>query len=143
MKSGRKFKLTNKLIEMFCDCVRSGLSNRDACMACKISEETYYGWVRDVENKVEDENYAMKLKLIDSIKEAEVQFKNIHIQNITNLSKQDWKASAWILERKFPKEYSKFERSAILMGEEKKSVEDLMPLADMLKDEDDSEDSDD
>lgn len=139
----RNPKLTNDLIERFCDCIRSGLSNRDACMACKVSEDSFYKWIREAEYPIEgDKYYSLKRKLTESIKEAEVQFKNIHIQNITNLSKQDWKASAWMLERKFPKEYSKFERSAILMGEEKKSVEDLMPLADMLKDEDDNEDGD-
>ena len=138
MKAGRKVKLTSKLIEMFCDCIRSGLSNRDACMACKISEDCFYRWMRNVENPIEgDSLYSLEVKLYEGIKEAEIQFKNIHIQNITNLSKQDWKASAWMLERKFPKEYSRIERTALLMGEDKKSVEDLMPLADMLKDEDD------
>lgn len=134
MKRGRKIKLTDEIIERFCDCIRNGLSNKDACIACRICEETFYSWKRDVEeNNQEKPNFTKKVKLLECIKEAEADFKNFHIKNINELAQKDWKASAWMLERRFPQEYARIDRNAASSTTQERDVEDLTPIADMLK----------
>jgi hypothetical protein len=121
----RKPKLTPELIKEFCSYVANGLTNKDACMLCDIDESTFYGWI----NK--EARGGLYVELIKSIKKAEGKFKAFHLQNVTKAGKTSWQASAWMLERKFKREFGRFDNTASGEG-----VEDLTPLMDALKDDD-------
>jgi transposase len=120
----RKPKLTPELIKEFCTCISNGLTNKDACMICDISEVTLYDWINKAENG------GLYAELTKSMKKAEAQFKAFHLQNVTKAGKTSWQASAWMLERKFKREFGRFENAGSGEG-----VEDLTPLYDALKDD--------
>ena len=75
--------------------VGNGMKVKDACEYLGITYAQYYAFTRD--------NYHMRVK----VNNAKMKFKLHHIANVSQAGGRDWKASAWILERKFPDEYGK------------------------------------
>lgn len=113
----RKFTLTDTVIEDICKAIGNGLTNKDACALCGIPEDTFYSWLRDAEKGTRNKDHLkQKIKLAQSVKKAESAFKAYHLKNIIKSSNDDWKASAWMLERKFPKEYAKVDRNAVVLS---------------------------
>lgn len=86
MKYGKK--ITNEIVGY----ISEGLSRDDARILVGIAESTFYEWMQ-------------KEEFSEAIKIAEVNFKQAHVKNITNWSKKQWTASAWMLERKFRDEF--------------------------------------
>lgn len=80
--------ITNKILE----CLKSGLTAKDACYFVGISEETYYKWKRE------------KPEFSESIERELLEFKQVCLKSI--MDSKDWKAHAWWLERRYPAEYS-------------------------------------
>lgn len=66
-----------------------------SCRAAGVSYRTFREWVTS------DPQLAARLKAANS--ELELR----HVRNIQTISVGDWKASAWLLERKFPNRYSR------------------------------------
>lgn len=83
--------------------IKSGLTNRDALLSVGISEETLYKRLR-IKNPNEKEK-----AFIELVKKAQIEFKLKHIENISKKGDEQWQASAWLLERKFKKEFGKYE----------------------------------
>lgn len=77
-----------------------------------------------------DKTDAMLKALERDIKKAYSKYKAVHIARINEASKNEWQASAWMLERKFPDEFAKPDKFKIYGG--KDSFEDLTPLAELL-----------
>lgn len=77
--------------------ISSGLTNIDACQASGISTTAFYDKVKS------DSDFS------DSVKKASVKFKLKHLKNISDAASKNWQASAWILERKFKREFSRVE----------------------------------
>jgi len=80
--------------EAVLDSIRLGMTQKDACTVNGISEASFY-------NKVKAD-----LEFLELIKEAQQDFKQIHLDNIAKHSKKQWQASAWLLERKFKEEFA-------------------------------------
>jgi hypothetical protein len=76
--------------------LREGLTIKDACALAGINRSTYYSWL---ENGSEE--------WIQEIKEAESYAKAMLVQQIKidGTAKQDWRAAAWLLERRWPEDY--------------------------------------
>lgn len=86
--------------------LRGGCDVTTACKASGVkSTDTFYRWLK------EDEEFAERFK------EAEGSALAYHTLNIRNHAKGDWKASAWWLERRYPKVYGRREKVE-LMGED-------------------------
>ena len=83
--------------------IGQGLPNKKACEACGIDESTFYRWLREGEK---ESKANLKNQLNQSIKKASANFELTHLTNIKKFSNEDWKASAWLLERRNPNEYS-------------------------------------
>lgn len=75
--------------------VKSGLTVKDACALAGVGQRTFYTWRRE------------RPAISAALKKAETEAKSFHIRNIREHSCQDWKASAWYLERKYPNEWGK------------------------------------
>lgn len=74
--------------------VKDGMSNKDAAELAGIAEATLY-------NKCNSD-----LEYLKSLKAAQIEFKKLHVKNITTSANNGtWQASAWMLERKFNKEF--------------------------------------
>lgn len=65
--------------------------------AAKLAGITQYK-VRQFRNDPEFEEFVQK---------SYVRCKDVHLRNIESAGKQDWRASSWFLERKYPEEFGK------------------------------------
>ena len=93
--SNRKpYKQTPETVKIIVDAISSGLTQRDASALAGISEDTLCLWKR------------ANSDFSEQVRCAEVHFKLKHMKNIEKASDRDWKASAWLLERKFKQEFT-------------------------------------
>lgn len=102
----RKTKLTPELQEEICKYIEIGVPNKQAALACGISETTFYNWIKRGENT----NSGKYFKFLESVKKA--QAKNV-LRNVAIIEKaaqeKNWQAAAWILERKYPEDWGRKE----------------------------------
>lgn len=100
----RPTKLDDKLQKRLADAIKLGMSRERAAYFCGITRQTFQGWLSRGEKAK-----AGKFKaFFDTIKKAESEAIGIHLKNIHNASAGGaWQASAWMLERRYPKEYGK------------------------------------
>lgn len=102
--TGRKPKLTPELLERAVKLKKGGANNRDICAAVGIHESTFYAWVNEPKGQAQRE-------FSEAIKKAEADYKNALLAIIArDAQERDWKAAAWLLERKYPEEYSRRDR---------------------------------
>lgn len=94
-KRGRKEKLADeKTAEQFFECIRQGLSEKDAADYCGISLGAV---ARSKRNNV---NFVTMLRAARAFGKMEL------LTIITRAAKGDWRAAAWKLSRWFPDEWS-------------------------------------
>lgn len=74
--------------------IANGLNVKDACAVAGISRQTLYNHIEA------DSTFA------EEFEKAQVSFKLTHLRNVASASQNDWRASAWILERKYKDEFS-------------------------------------
>lgn len=96
-----KPKCDGELVRRAVKLKKGGATNVDIAKAIGISESTFYRWVSTPSTEAEKE-------LSESLKKAEADYKNA-LQGIIAKAAQerDWKAAAWLLERKYPEEYGR------------------------------------
>lgn len=99
-----KTKLTPELMDRAVKLKKGGANNRDICAAVGITETTFYEWLNKPRNKDQS-------AFSDAMKKAEADYKNALLAIIARDARErDWKAAAWLLERKYPEEYSRRDR---------------------------------
>lgn len=100
-----KPKLTPELAEEAIRLVKGGASNADVISYLGVAEGTFYAWLRDPQNDAQR-------ALAQGLKKAETERKLWHLQRIHKAAEEgDWKASAWYLERRYPREYARTQRT--------------------------------
>lgn len=96
-----KPKLTKELAKEFVKLVEAGATNADACAYIGVHEATFYRWLQNPKTEAERE-------LCKELKKAETKRKLWHLRKIQQASDNGtWQASAWYLERRYPREYAK------------------------------------
>lgn len=137
--AGRHSKLNKDLVDEILTYKENGLSDADICDMTGIDQSTFYAWLKEAETglnyKHPDEpakNLELKVELSEGLKRAKVSFKAYHIQNITKASKKNWQASAWMLERMYPKEFGRIDRQIAIMGDAEKDNGMLSEILDYL-----------
>lgn len=99
--AGRKQKLDRAALNRAVQLKKGGANNKDIAAALGIHERTFYKWINDPKS----EN---QRQLGQELKRAEADYKNALLAIIAKSAKErDWKAAAWLLERKYPQEYSR------------------------------------
>lgn len=97
-------KLTKELVARAVQLKKGGANNKDIASALGVCEQTFYRWLSDPKN-------ATQREFCEELKKAEADYKNALLAVIAKASKErDWKAAAWLLERKYPAEYSRQDR---------------------------------
>lgn len=87
-------KLTKEMIDLIRYGLSEGMSIKAVCGKAGISVDTYYRWKRDnneFRNMVDSTQYDVEAKALQSMQ--------VHAD-------RDWRVWAWILERRFPKEWN-------------------------------------
>ena len=126
-KGGRKPQCDGELIARAVQLKKGGASNKDIIAALGIGESTFYRWVNEPKTELQRE-------LGERLKKSEADYKNALLSIIAKAGQEkDWKAAAWLLERKYPHEYSRHSvlRAAdgdsaptIVLGVEVRTLED-------------------
>ena len=73
--------------------LRSGMSIVAACALSGVSRSTYYNWVKS------DQEWAEEAEAAIRFGEA------VQVARISQAGSDDWRAAAWLLERRFPNEW--------------------------------------
>lgn len=135
----RSPKISKDLVDEILTYKENGLSDKDICDMVGIVPQTLYRWLKDAETGLDYDNptraasdLELKRELSDGLKRAQVAFKAYHIQNITKAARKNWQASAWMLERMFPKEFSRIDRQIALMADTKRDNGMLEEILDYL-----------
>jgi transposase-like protein len=103
---GRPPKLDNEKIEKFCDLIIQGRSFAKAAIMIGVSPSTLQRWLKRGRN---EQDGSMYRKLVDMVDEA-TELSEFELRHRVSLAGQDsknWRALAWMLERRFPEKYGK------------------------------------
>ena len=135
----RSSKISKELVDEILTYKENGLSDKDICDMVGIEDATFYRWLKEAETEIDGNNpnrkasnLELKKDLREGLKRARVAFKAFHIQNITKASKKEWTASAWILERMYPKEFGRIDRQVAVQGDASKDNGMLEEILDYL-----------
>ena len=72
--------------------IKAGHTAKDACILADITEETFYAWKRE------------KPEFSESLEKAKIRCKESFMKTIQD--SDNWRAHAWWLEHRYPKEFS-------------------------------------
>lgn len=95
-----KLKLNKEFIEKACEYLRDGNYVVTVCKLMGVSEKTWYDWVNQGNNDIENGVTSIFSKFVKSILEAEAEAEARNVKIIATAATTDWKASAWYLARK-------------------------------------------
>lgn len=95
-KKGRPSKFTKARKERIVQAISAGCTYEMAADYAGISRTTLWGWLK----KGEDPKQKSYCTFLNQVKRAEVEGAMVHLGTIAQASQKDWKASAWILERR-------------------------------------------
>ena len=121
-RTGRKTLLNEQRLETIATMLRAGAYVDDACRAVGIHRSTFYNWMQRGNIQRERLNAGLEIEaseqpfldFLDTIEEADAEGIIGHLMNIDNAAKNGtWQASAWILERKQPKKWGRYDRTEI------------------------------
>jgi len=117
-------KFNSDLVNEILTYKENGLSDKDVCDMVGIHQGTFYKWLKEADTGINGDypdkpvsQLELKRELRDGLKRAQAAFKAYHIQNITKAAKKSWQASAWMLERMYPKEFGRIDRQIALLGD--------------------------
>jgi hypothetical protein len=105
---GASTKHTPTTEDLIIDAVNDGCTLRLAAKAGGISYETLRTWLRAADDG--DERYVPFAKRFYA---AEATGARENFRNIKNAGASDWRASAWILEHRYPEEYGTKQRTEL------------------------------
>lgn len=132
--AGRPLELTDDIQKKICEALEMGAYIESAAAYADVHKTSLYAWLKRG-RKGETEQFVQFINAVDKAMEMG-QLR--HLRNIHKRGDTDWKASAWVLERKFPKKWGRREVFKIEDEETKDSSfneESLNSvLADIIKD---------
>ncbi len=122
----RPTKLTHDVIEDICNWLKLGYYQEDAATMAGISASTFYDWMKKgdegqkalesgtssslpaIQEDSEIEIVDMYSEFSEAVKKARAEAEGAHLRNIRRAADNGtWQASAWWLERSFPKKWGK------------------------------------
>jgi transposase len=135
-RSGAPLILNEKLQNDLCNLLRIGISIEDACDQVGIHHATYYNWNRQAlaaqkKRKLNDEQ-TRYLNFFEAVKKARAESKIRCVISIDKAANKldDWRAAAWLLERRFPEEYGRRDQVKV---HEAQQGEDFRPKGEYEK----------
>jgi len=103
---GRPPKLSLEMIEQICDLIIEGKPLARAAMLTNISESTLYRWLALGKEIGAEEIYCELVKRVSEATECS-EFELLQNMRIAGMKTENWRANAWMLERRFPGKYGK------------------------------------
>lgn len=113
--AGRNTILTSELQKRICENLMLGLSQQDAVTLAGVSESAFYEWLQRGRNEAERLRRSARAKprareavfveFAEAVKKAVAQSKRVLLGRIVDAGKTTWQADAWLLERRYPREF--------------------------------------
>ena len=104
--NGRPITITDEIIDKICSAVRLGSYIETAAAFAGVPKSTFYDWLKSGAAKQDP----LCVKLSDTIEKALAESELRDINRIDKAAEKGaWQASAWRLERKFPKKWGRKE----------------------------------
>ena len=93
-------------VNTFAEYIKIGCSIKGACGGMGVSERWYYATMQTAEKQIEEGlDDTAEIRFLHIIKKAEQEFETHNLNIIKAHATDDWKAAAWLLERRRQKEY--------------------------------------
>ena len=89
--------LTPEIQKAICEAIRHGATYQAAAEASGVAYETFNNWRKDTRPKF--------LKFFNAVTAANADAQLDLLAKISNQSDKDWRAAAWILERRFKNDF--------------------------------------
>lgn len=131
-----KPKITPGTTAIICQALRLGATYASAAEVAGIAESTFYNWIRrGTELKEGDKkvtrNNRLYLEFLEEIKRVEAEAEMSMLSRINQSGNNDWKALAWILERRHPNRWANTQRIEVQV--ERRVEDELNQMFDMLR----------
>lgn len=119
-KTGRPTLLDQDRLERITDALRNGAYIEHAAQAAGISTSTYHGWMERGRNERDrrkaglaaDDHETPYVEFLESVERAQSEAAVDLLGEIANHARNGtWQAAAWILERKFPRQWGRMDRT--------------------------------
>ncbi len=94
MIDSKPYKMTPERVQIITEALADGLTQKEASMLAGIDEDTLCNWKRNNSD------------FSDKVAKSAIQYKQKLLKTIVKAGERNWKASAWLLERKYKKEFS-------------------------------------
>jgi hypothetical protein len=103
--------------------LRTGMTIEAACLLAGIGRTTYYRWLD------EDEKWADECKSAVRFAEA------VLLERVKQLAmdKMDWRAFAWILEKRFPDDYGKRQELKVESTQSSDGTAEVLAMLEQVK----------
>lgn len=98
-------KLTPDVQTKIIQALKTGAYIEGAAAYANVTKQSIYNWLRRGSEEKSGKYKDFMIAVESALDAAEL----IHLNNLNNQSKGDWRASAWVLERKYPKRWGKRE----------------------------------
>lgn len=109
MPGGRPTKLTKETQAKIVEAVRAGAYIETASVFAGIDKASLYAWMK----RGNAQSKGIYREFLNAIEKAFAESELRDIMNIGNAAKDNWQASAWRLERKFPDRWGRKERISL------------------------------
>jgi transposase len=125
-KTGRPTLLDDERLEAITNALRNGAYIEHAAQAAGINPSTYHLWMdrgrterdRRRAGLKADSNETKYLEFLEAVEKAQSEAAVDLLGEIANHARNGtWQAAAWILERKFPRQWGRFDRSEVTGAE--------------------------
>ena len=116
-------KVQSKVREDLIENLRTGMTIEAACLLAGIGRTTYYRWLD------EDEKWADECKSAVRFAEA------VLLERVKQLAmdKMDWRAFAWILEKRFPDDYGKRQELKVESTQSSDGTAEVLAMLEQVK----------
>lgn len=104
LRPGRPTLLNPTRQAALLNAIEQGMPLKQAAAAAGISYDTLNHWQRRGENEVEPSEYRQFCQLLLRSQAIAMQ---VHVSSINKAAERDWRAAAWMLERRFPTEFAR------------------------------------
>ena len=85
--------------------VAEGATMAECCRRAGIKVDTFYGWLRKGDKDLSEEKQTMYTLLVECLKLASGFYQTTMLQAVQSAGRDDWRALAWLLERRWPELY--------------------------------------
>lgn len=127
-KPGRKTKLTNDVVATIVQALERGVTYEVAALAAGIDKSTLHDWRRKGAADLEAGKATPFAHLVDELTRATAEAEVGLVRVIRSHAMMDWKAAAWLLERRAPERWARPDSKADSEVDDRAKPREVAPV---------------